>query len=137
MTFQVSKVHPYYENSCKSSVILTLFHTFPLLGMFNCVSQVAYFHNPAYKMQSQERFNIHGISIGTVEALHTIPSIMQLYPELKVIHEEAHIDLNTKHSSYSLVIMGKRVYLLTPDQEIYYHKNVTILIEIYIKNLGS
>jgi hypothetical protein len=30
---------------------LNYIHDFP--GMFNCVSQVAYFHNPGYRMQTQ------------------------------------------------------------------------------------
>ena len=110
---------------------LNYIHDF--LGMFNCVSQVAYFHNPSYKQQAQERSDIDKVSRGLVEAIHIIPPLMQLYPNIEILYEEAHIDLLQPSNIFSFVIMGKQVYLLTPQREIYHHCNVTILLELYLE----
>jgi hypothetical protein len=110
---------------------LNYIHDFP--GMFNCVSQVAYFHNPAYKIQTQERSDVANISNGKMDALHVIPPLMQLYPDIEILYEEAHINLLAPSTTYAFVIMGKKVYLLTPDRQIHHHPNVTILVELYVK----
>jgi hypothetical protein len=110
---------------------LNYIHDFP--GMFNCVSQVAYFHNPSYKQQVQERSDIDKVSKGMAEAVHIIPPLMQLYPNIEIVYEEGCIDLLQQSKEYSFVIMGQRVYLLTPNRAIYYHSNVTILLELYLE----
>jgi hypothetical protein len=110
---------------------LNYIHDFP--GMFNCVSQVAYFHNPSYKLQVQERSDIDKVSKGIAEAIHVIPPLMQLYPDIEILYEEAHINLLQPGKTYAFVIMGKKVYLLTPNREIYHHRNVTILLELYLE----
>jgi hypothetical protein len=101
--------------------------------MYNCVSQVAYFHNPAYKQQIQERSAVDKVSRGIMEALHVLPPLMQLYPDLEIMYEEAPIDLLQPGKNFALVIMGKKVYLLTPCRQIYYHSNVTRLVELYLE----
>jgi hypothetical protein len=110
---------------------LNYIHDFP--GMFNNVSQVAYFHNPSYQQLVQERSDIDKVSRGVIESLHVIAPLMQLYPDIEITYEEAHIGLLQASKKYAFVIMGKRVYLLTPSREIYYHRNVTILLEHYLK----
>ena len=113
---------------------LNYIHDFP--GMFNCVSQVVYFHNPSYRQQVQERNNVHGVSTGAVEAVHVIPPLMQLYPEIEIMYEEAIINLLKPSNTYSFVVLGKRVYLLTPNRQIHYHQNITVLLELYLKTRG-
>jgi hypothetical protein len=100
--------------------------------MFNCISQVAYFHNPAYQIQQQERSETQRVSNGTIEAIHVIPPLMQLYPDIEIMYEEAHIDLLHPCKTFAFVIMGKRVYLLTPNRRIFHHPNITILVQLYI-----
>jgi hypothetical protein len=100
--------------------------------MFNCVSQVAYFHNPAYSMQTQERYDVAKVSTGKIAALHVLPPLMQLYPDIEITYEEAHIDLLHPSKTFAFVIMGKKVYLLTPNKQICYHPNITILVELYL-----
>jgi hypothetical protein len=105
--------------------------------MFNCVSQVAYFHNPGFCVQTQERSDTEKVSKGLVEALHVLPPLMQLYPDIEVVYEEAQIDLLHPSVHFSFVIMGKKVYLLTPNRQIYYNTNVTILIKLYIDSCAG
>jgi hypothetical protein len=101
--------------------------------MYNCVSQVAYFHNASYKQPTQQRTDVEKVSRGGVEALHVLPPLMQLYPDIEIMYEEANIDLLQPSKTYAFVIMGKKVYLLTPNREIYYHRNITILLELYLE----
>jgi hypothetical protein len=110
---------------------LNYIHDFP--GMFNCVSQVAYFHNPGYSLQAQERVDVAKVSHGNIDALHVIPPLMQLYPDIEVVYEEAHIDLLRPSKTFSFVIMAKKVYLLTPNKQIYHHANITILVKLYLE----
>jgi hypothetical protein len=101
--------------------------------MFNCVSQIAYFHNANYKLQQQERRDVTSVSTGKIEALHVIPPVMQMYPDIEILYEESHIDLLHASKTFAFVIMGKKVYLLTPHKHIYYHPNVTVLVEMYLQ----
>jgi hypothetical protein len=112
------------------SAKLNYIHDFP--GMFNCVSQVAYFHNQSYQIATQERSNTAAVTRGMISAIHVLPPLMQLYPDIEVVYEEAHIDLLQPSPGFSFIIMGQKIYLLTPTKQIYYHPNVTILVELYL-----
>jgi hypothetical protein len=57
---------------------------------------------------------------------------MQLYPDIDILYEGAMINLLHPSTNFSFVVMGKRVYLLTPNRQIYYHQNVTALVAIYL-----
>jgi hypothetical protein len=102
-------------------------------GMFNCVSQVAYFHNANYKTPQQERCDVTKVSTGMVAGLHVIPPIMQMYPDIEILFEESHIDLLNASKTFAFVIMAQKVYLLTPHKHIYYHANITVLLEMYLQ----
>jgi hypothetical protein len=58
---------------------------------------------------------------------------MQLYPDIEITYEEAHIDLLRPSEHFSFVIMGRKVYLLAPNRQIHYHPNVTVLVDIYLQ----
>ena len=62
-------------------------------GLFNCISQVVYFHNPQYERRVQERKRISDVSVGAngIEMVQVIPSIMQMHPDILVEHEDTTI----------------------------------------------
>lgn len=97
--------------------------------MYNCVSQVVYFHNPRYESRLQERLDVQSVSLGTAEAVHTIPCLLQIHPEIGVLYEDD--DADGTAQGYSWLVAGKRVYLLSPGGAVHYHENVVGLLWHY------
>lgn len=109
-------------------------------GYFNCISQVAYFHDPGYERRPQERKRVHEISRGIVlagegddgnggttttatttaatqlPAVQIIPPIMQLYPEVEVEHadDSSNIVARAYGKKWTWVFAGRTVYLVAP-----------------------
>lgn len=54
-------------------------------GMFNSVTQVMYYNNPAYQRRAQKQFE--DIASGD-DVLHVLPLFYQLYPSVPLLHEE-------------------------------------------------
>lgn len=103
-------------------------------GMYNCVSQVAYFHNPRYETRVQERLDVQSVSAGTAQAVHVLPCLLQIHPEIGVLYEESHVGCN--HKGYNWLVVGRRVYLLSPDGSTHYHENVIGLLWHYRSATG-
>ena len=104
-------------------------------GMYNCVSQVVYFHNPSYERLKQYRDLVSEISVGNCDAVQVIPCILQLFPQIELLYEEEIFDLTTPISmsdKYYWILAAKRVYLLTPELNLFYHKNCVMLLALYI-----
>lgn len=110
---------------------LNYMHDFP--GMYNCVSQVVYFHNPKYETRLQERIDIVSISSGMIDPVHTVPCIMQIHPEIGIVFEE---DDFSRLDGYNWLLLGKRVYLVSPDGCAYYHENIIALMWLYRSMVG-
>lgn len=120
--------------------MLTLIHTHA--GMYNCVSQVVYFHNPKYESRLQERNNIDAINKGSCEGVHILPCIMQIYPEIQVVYEGDDFGTNilepdNKDNCDTWVVAGKKVYLLMRNGVLYYDKNLVSLLNLHIANKRS
>jgi len=64
-------------------------HEFP--GMYNHVSQPVYLHNPQY-------VRVQRHSLVNDDPIHMIPSLCQLYPELRPVFEEERFDPTNKES---------------------------------------
>lgn len=119
--------------------------------MYNAISQVVFFHNVSYQRRAQDRVSTEGASTGTIEAVHILPCIMQLYPAVTVLYEEDSFDPTTPNApaasgtrvgvateqvaAYSWIVAGRRVYLLSAHHgEVYYHSNVIVLLNHYLEN---
>jgi len=109
---------------------LTYRHDFP--GMYNHISQVVYFHNSQYT-----RIPRHPLGeIKSAPAVHILPAIQELYPEIPLRFEEDHFDPTKSQGWYWLLIAG-RIYLVTPQPTIWYSDNISDLLKKYIDTVNS
>ena len=76
---------------------LAYMHQFP--GMYNCVSQVIFYHNELYERRRHNHFH---------EAIDALPVVTHMYPELPVVLEE---DMPPQCKAYWFLISG-HVYLM-------------------------
>jgi len=107
-------------------------HDFP--EMYNHVSQVVFFHNPEY--QRIPRTPLEKLSTAPLEQV--LPAIWQLYPDIGVKYEEDMIDLVGKGKGWWWLVVAGRVYLVDPDNGVWYSPNVTSLLQhVYMKRPGS
>lgn len=105
-------------------------HDFP--EMYNHVSQVVFFHNSDYQRTPRAKLE----DLGTAQAIHVLPALMQLHPTITIKYEEDKIDLSggaTGSDWWWLVVAG-RIYLVDPGREVWYSPSVTSLLKnVYLK----
>ena len=100
-------------------------HDFP--GMYNHVSQVVYFHNSQYS-----RITRHPLAdIRNAGAVHVLPAIQELFPEIPLKFEEDKFDPTRSEGWYWLLLSG-RIYLVTPEPSVLYNENISDLLKVYI-----
>jgi hypothetical protein len=99
-------------------------HDFP--GMYNHVTQPVYFHNPAF-----ERVPRRPMTDRAAPAIHVLPSLCQLFPELPVRFEEDAFDLTRDAGWYWLVVSG-RVYLVGAGPRVYYSPDARAMLREYV-----
>lgn len=97
-------------------------HDFP--GMYNHVSQPVYFHNPSYV-----RIGRH--SLENDEPIHMIPSLCQLYPELRPVFEEESFDPTKKDGPWRWLIVSGRVYLMGRGM-VYYSRSALVMLSKFL-----
>jgi hypothetical protein len=105
-------------------------HDFP--GMYNHVSQVVYFHNSQYsrvKRQLLETFH-------DTEAMHVLPAVRELYPELPLKFEEDFFDPNKGGQGWYWLLIAGRVYLVTPEPRVLHSENVVDLLKVYLDTIN-
>lgn len=108
-----------------------LIYFFDFTGMYNAISQVIFFHNPSYTKRMQERTNLEGLCFGDLDAVHIVPCMMQLYPEIQILHDDGEFNVSgAKAGQYHWLLCGHRVYLLTPKGP-FYDPNVVVLLAYY------
>lgn len=110
---------------------LNYMHDFP--GMYNCVSQVTYFHNSKYEKRMQIIQDSDGISRGDYDPIHALPCLMQIYPEIEVLFEENRFDPSNQSREASWVMCGKRIYLLVRGKGVMYHPNPCVALAAFQK----
>lgn len=99
-------------------------------GMYNHVSQVVYFHNPQY--ERSKRVALEEVPAG--DAMHVLPAICQLHPDIELTYEEDHVDLSAPTGKWRWMVLPGRIYLVGPDSRVYYDENVTSLLNVYTHN---
>jgi len=109
---------------------LTYRHDFP--GMYNHISQVVYFHNSQYTRTARHPLG----DIKDAPAVHILPAIQELYPEIPLRFEEDHFDPTKSQGWYWLLIAG-RIYLVTPQPSIWYSDNISDLLKKYIDTTNT
>jgi len=103
-------------------------HDFP--EMYNHVSQVVFFHNPEY--QRIPRISLDKLSTAPLE--HVLPAVWQLYPDIGVKYEEDMIDLTGRGKGWWWFVVAGRVYLVDPDNGVWYSPSVTSLLQnVYLQ----
>jgi len=82
-------------------------------GYYNCISQVVYFHFPSYDRRVQQ-------PLARVRAdnhpIHTLAPLLEMYPDIHLRYEDEQLSDN----AWQWVIMGARVYLVSPRKEFFY-----------------
>lgn len=103
-------------------------HDFP--GMYNHVSQVAFFHNPEF--QRTARVALDALPAAAPE--HTLPALMQLHPTILLRYEEDPVDLSSGRGEWMWLVVAGRIYLVDPERSVWYSPSVTSLLKnVYLK----
>ena len=101
-------------------------HDFP--GMYNHVSQVVFFHNSQYV-----RIPRHPLAdIRNAKAMHVLPAIQELYPEIPLRFEEDRFDPTKQGQGWFWLVLAGRVYLMSPEPSVLYSDNVCDLLKVYM-----
>ena len=98
-------------------------------GMYNHISQVMYFHNQHYERiprQNLDMIKLYG------DPLHTLPALTELYPEIPILYEEDHFMHQKNLKKWFWLIVAGRIYLLSPEKQIYYANNIIVLLQLWI-----
>ena len=104
------------------AAVLNYIHQFS--GMYNNVSQVAYYCYPEYQKRTADASMVDEISAGTKGHLYTLPSLMQLYPDVPVVHADGVLDIFTDFPTARWLMMDKTIFLITRDNTIYTHHDI-------------
>jgi hypothetical protein len=99
-------------------------HDFP--GMYNHVTQPVYFHNPGF-----ERLARLPMADRAAPAIHVLPSLCQLFPELPVRFEEDAFD-PTRDAGWYWVIVSGRVYLVGSGPRVFYSTDARAMLREYV-----
>ena len=92
--------------------------------------QVVYFHNSQYSPLTRHSLG----DIKNAKAVHVLPAIQELFPEITLKFEEDHFDPTKKQGWYWLMIAW-RVYLVTPEPSVLYSDNISDLLKLYIDKI--
>lgn len=77
---------------------LNYMHNFS--GLYNCISQPTYFHNPDYERRVQ--LPLEEIQTGKHD-VNTLPSLLQMFPEIVVLYEDDDIQQKMKDAREKLL----------------------------------
>lgn len=106
--------------------VLNYVHDFA--GMYNNVSQVVYYCFPEYTKRSPMTHEVCAIADGMLGPLYTLPSVMQMYPEVSVVHLDEMLDIMTPSPRHRWLMADERIYLVSKDNIIYKHDNLVRLM---------
>lgn len=106
-------------------------HDFP--GMYNHVSQVVYFHNSQYTRIPR----LPLAEIKRAPAVHVLPAVQELYPEIQLKFEEDAFDPTQAGQGWFWLLLAGRVYLVTPEPAVLYSDSVLDLLQVYVSSKNT
>ncbi|MBV5276958.1 hypothetical protein JZU56_03865, partial [bacterium] len=62
--------------------------------------------------------------------VYSLAPLMEMYPDIQLCYE----DENLQENAWNWVIMGPRVYLVSPTLEIFYSTNLTTVLALREQN---
>jgi hypothetical protein len=65
-------------------------------------------------------------------AVHVLPAIQELFPEIPLKFEEDMFDPTKTGQGWFWLLLAGRVYLVTPEPKVLYSEDVTDLLKVYI-----
>jgi hypothetical protein len=90
-------------------------------GFYNCISQVVYLHFPSYDRRVQQ-------PLARVRAdnnpIHTLAPLLEMYPDIHLRYEDEQLS----DDAWQWLIMGARVYLVSPRREFFYSDDLRVSI---------
>jgi hypothetical protein len=90
-------------------------------GFYNCISQVVYFHFPSYERKVQ--LPLKTLRTGK-HPIYALAPLMEMFPDITLAYEDEPLDDGAWH----WVVMGYRVYLVSPRMEIFYSDDLVALV---------
>jgi hypothetical protein len=99
--------------------------------MYNCVSQVTYFHNAKYERRMQKVDDFPSMMRGEFDVIHTLPCVLQLFPDIEILFEEDEFcPFHFKESDpeFRWIMSSRRLYLLVKGKGLMYHKNPLVTL---------
>lgn len=114
---EFTKVHQHHLSASVDSFYqLSMYYDLPpaarlnyrhmFSGLYNCISQPVYYHNPDYQRRLQP--DIKDVSIGKFD-VSTMPALMQIHPEISVLYDDDDM-LSSLPKSVSDLAVTERVY---------------------------
>lgn len=111
--------------------------------------QVIYYHQQNYQKRMQVRRDFERLGSGRdIEAVHVVPCLMQIHPEITLAYDgdvlpslirkgSSTTGMSAQQPAWQWVLMGNSFFLLSPDGCIYHHDNVIVLYNQYLRCTGS
>eukprot|EP00960_Hanusia_phi_P020532 605383-Hanusia_phi.AAC.6 len=104
-------------------------------GMYNTVSQVVYFHNPVYQRR-RAPVSRDDLAAEGRNAADALPALQQIYPELRLFHEDADLSALPAADWCWLHAPG-RVWLVQPSpRRFLWNPSPLALLAHYVENAG-
>lgn len=104
--------------------------------MYNCVSQVTYFHNSKYERRMQKVDDFPAMMRGECDAIQVLPCIQQLFPDIEVLFEEdafSPVRFAESDPEFRWIMSSKRLYLLVKGKGLMYHKNPLVTLAAFCR----
>ena len=124
----------YYEMGMYDDIhvgaLLQYMHRFS--GMYHSISQVAYYHNPCYQRRKAPMSQEEMLRDGRTAA-DAIPVLQQLYPEVKLLHEDMDMS-NLPGERWCWIHAPGRIWLLQPGGSLWWDPSPLVLVAVYLKN---
>ena len=89
-----------------------------------------YFHNTQYHRISRHPME----DIKNAGAVHVLPAIQELFPEIELKFEEDMFDPTKKDDKkrWFWLLLAGRVYLVSPEPKVLYSEAISDLLKVYI-----
>jgi hypothetical protein len=101
-------------------------------GFYSHISQVVYFHYPTYIRTQRVPYT----DLDKASPQQILPALRLLFPIITIIHEEDKFDITKPLGSWTWIVIPGRIYLAGPKKELYYSKDITALIKLYLSTIA-